>query len=416
MRIAFHTDKVGILKKGNHGGQPVVPFLKKRHKIFLGTAALVLLLNLLAWGSRDFSDIYIAYVFPLWVNTYGRFTGMFPFSVGECLIVVGILLAAAAVCTGLIFAIHHKPSRFRDFARGFFAFLSWFLLVLWLVMTLNCVILYHASTFSARYFGEDAGGYTLEELIALRNNVAERCNALSGAVERSADGSIHYPGSVDAAGNAVDMNDKSREVMRQLGAFYAQLDGYYPRPKPLRSSDFMCQQYMQGYYFPFSMEANYNDVMTVMNKPSTMCHELAHLRGYIYEDEASFISYLACIQSDDIYFQYSGYLSVLNYLENDLYQAKRVSPEAYVRAGGEDALVEILPAVWEDNIFVEESEWARIHEKSLFDTETVEEVTDTFLDTTLKIHGVADGTISYGRVVTLLLQYYRQSFGQVESG
>lgn len=368
-----------------------------------------MLLNLLAWSSRAFSDAYIEYVFPLWVNTYGRLTGIFPFSVGECLIALGILLAAAAACMGIAFAVYRKSPRFRGFAGRFYRFLAWALLALWLVMTLNCVILYHASTFSARYFGEDAGEYALEELFVLRNYVAERCNALAGEVGRSGDGSVRYPGSVSAAGGAVDMNDKAREVMRQLGASYARLDGYYPRPKPLRCSDFMCQQYMQGYFFPFSMEANYNDVMAVMNKPSTMCHELAHLRGFIYEDEASFISYLACTQSDDVYFRYSGYLSVLSYLENDLYRAKQTSPGAFARVGGKIALVEILPIVWEDNIFVEESEWERIHAKSPFDTKTVEEVTDTLLDASLKIHGVSDGTVSYGRVVELLLQYYRQN-------
>ena len=56
------------------------------------------------------------------------------------------------------------------------------------------------------------------------------------------------------------------------------------------------------------MEANYNDVMYIMNKPDTFCHELAHLRGYIYEDEANFIGYLACVESEDAFFQYAGYL------------------------------------------------------------------------------------------------------------
>lgn len=74
---------------------------------------------------------------------------------------------------------------------------------------------------------------------------------------------------------------------------------------------------MLGYYFPFSMEANYNKVAYVTNLPVTMCHELAHLKGYIQEDEANFIGFLACISSDDLLFQYSGYLSVLNYVNND---------------------------------------------------------------------------------------------------
>ena len=46
---------------------------------------------------------------------------------------------------------------------------------------------------------------------------------------------------------------------------------------------------IDGLYFPFSMEANYNDTMSIMNKPFTMCHELAHTHGYIFEDEANFL-------------------------------------------------------------------------------------------------------------------------------
>ena len=44
-----------------------------------------------------------------------------------------------------------------------------------------------------------------------------------------------------------------------------------------------------------------------------MCHELL-TSGYIYEDEANFIAFLACVESDDSTFQYAGYLSVLNYV------------------------------------------------------------------------------------------------------
>ncbi|MCM1535362.1 MAG: DUF3810 domain-containing protein [Clostridium sp.] len=380
---------------------------KKRQIVFLGIAGFVLLMNLLAWCSRTFSDAYIAHIFPLWVQTYGRFTGLFPFSVGECLIAAGLLLVFAAVCIGLAFAVYHKPSRFRNFVGKFYEFFAWVLLGIWLVMTLNCVILYHASTFAQKYFSEDSGDYTLEELFTVRNYVAEQCNLLAAQMERDDAGRVLYQGSASASGGTVDMRDKSREVMQNLGASYPRLKGYYPRPKPLFCSDFMCQQYMQGYFFPFSMEANYNDVMMDLNKPATMCHELAHLKGFIYEDEASFISYLACIQSDDLYFQYSGYLSVLTYLENDLYRISKSSPEAFSRAREQTALVEVSSVVWQDDIFVEQEDWERINQKALVDTETVNQVTDTFLDANLKIHGVSDGAISYTRVVTLLLQYYR---------
>lgn len=371
--------------------------------LYIGIAMVMILLNVLAWSSRSFCDAYIAYVFPIWVNTYGRVTGLFPFSVGEWLIVAGVVLLLAAALLAVL-SVFWKAGRW--IVRKFYIFFAWILLAVALVMTLNCFFLYHASTFSEKYFGEDTGDYELEDLITVYNLVVTQCNRLSTMVERDEAGVIQYPGSRNAGGKIVDMEDKAVETMKALGSRYPQLDGFYPRPKKLLCSDFLCQQYMQGYYFPFSMEANYNDVMYVMNKPSTMCHELAHLRGYIYEDEANFIAYLACIQSDDIYFQYSGYLSVLNYLGNDIYYARQNAPERYRQAAEQVEPAEVLPQVREDDVFVTEGEWERINSKAIFDTETVDEMTDTFIDVTLKVNGVSDGMVSYSRVVRLLLQHY----------
>lgn len=380
---------------------------------YIGILFITLLLNILAWSSNAFCDAYIANVFPIWVNTYGRITGLFSFSVGEGLIVAGVLLVTVAVLSGIVWGSYKlvrvfQPvesagsSRIDRWMWRFYLFFAWTLLIVWLIMTLNCAILYHASTFSENYFGEDTGKYSVEELFRVRNLVVERCNHYAGIVARDERGLIQYPGNIRE-----DMADQAILAMQKLGQTYPRLEGYYPRPKPLASSDFLCQQYMQGYYFPFSMEANYNDVMYVMNKPETLCHELAHLRGYIYEDEANFISYLACIQSDNLYFQYSGYLSVLNYLNNDIYRIAQSEPDIYERACEEVPLIQMEPQVVEDNVFVLQEEWDRINAKAFLKTDTVEEVTDVFLDTSLRVHGVSDGIVSYSRVVKLLLQYYR---------
>ncbi len=416
---------------------------------------MTVLLNVLAWNSTTFCDAYIAYVFPIWVNTYGRLTGLFPFSVGEWLIVAGVVLVALAVvlgvvrvgmwltnrCVAVVTTVkenractikrlwkkntdkdkdEHRgeqengvtaeqksgKNRILTWIKGFYRFFAWTVLIVCVIMTLNCTILYHASTFSQKYMGEPDKEYSLEQLLAVYNHVAEQCNQLSAMMERDDKGTIVCTGSVNSEGELVDMEDKAIEAMQQLGKTYSQLDGYYPRPKAMMFSDFMCQQYMCGYYFPFSMEANYNDVMYIMNKPASMCHELAHLRGYIYEDEANFISFLACVQSDDVVFQYAGYLSVLNYLGNDLYAAKCADAAAYEQAVECAGLVSVLPVVQQDNVFVVQEEWDRINGKALLDTETVDQVSDTFTDTTLKVNGVSDGMLSYNRVVRLLLQYY----------
>ncbi len=419
-------------------------FFRRSRLVYLGIAALVVLLNVAAWNSSAFSDWYIAHVFPVWVGTYGRVTGLFPFSVGEWLIGAGLLVLGLAALLGIVWAgmgivlaVRHlgdrrreavsavgaggedrgmsaeappQSGRFRGFRKVsilYYRFFVWTLLIVCLIMTLNCFILYHASTFSEHYFGEDDNVYTLEELIGVYNMVAEQCNRLSGEMFRDESGMALYPGSTGRDGELLDMEDMARELMARLGEEYPQLKGYYPRPKALLTSDFMCQQHMQGYYFPFSMEANYNDVMHILNFPSTMCHELAHLRGYIYEDEANFIGYLACVQSEDAFFQYAGYLSVLVYLRNDIYKARRENSAAYEEAIERIAPVEVEAQVWEDNVFVVDEEWDRINGKALIDTEVVDKAADVFIDTNLKIHGISDGAVSYSRVVRLLLQYYR---------
>ncbi len=381
---------------------------KKSVLLYMGLAAAIVLVNMLAWNSTAFCDAYIQYIFPIWVNTYGRVTGIFSFSVGEILLVLGVCSVAATIILVLTNGVLQLYGFFRKrktgkaegcvsfsrLTRGYLRGFAWLLMAVCMIMTLNCTILYHGSTFSEQYYGKEKEYYTLEELQRVRNYVVERCNALALEMERDEQGTILY---------TENIGDKAVEVMQKLGETYDRLDGYYPNPKPLAASDFFSQQYMAGYYFPFSMEANYNDVMYIMNKPATMCHELAHLRGYIYEDEANFISYLACIRSGDKVFEYSGYLSVLYYLDNDFYDAVGADKDLYREQPA------ITKQVHEDNIFLTDEEWERINEKALIDTETVDEISDTFTETVLVANGVSDGMISYSRVVRLLLQYYENA-------
>ncbi len=354
--------------------------------LYMSIGAVVILLNLLAWNSAAFCDAYIEVFFPVILNTYGRLTGIFPFSVGEIMLVLAVVLTVAALLVWLLAFV----KKCRKHIKRYYLFYAWTFLIVCLVMTLNCFILYHASTFSENYFQENERG-TLEELIAVRNMVVEQCNLLAPQMERDEKGAIV---------TTLDLETEAIACMQKLGGTYDRLEGYYPRPKPLAASDFFSQQHMCGYFFPFSMEANYNDVMYIMNKPATMCHELAHLKGYILEDEANFISYLACLQSEQPLVRYSGYLSVLNYLDNDFYKAIGRDNKAYFAQPIIDEQVRL------DNIFVTDEEWERINGKALIDTETVDEVSDKVVDVTLKVNGVKDGMVSYNRVVELLLQYY----------
>ena len=62
--------------------------------------------------------------------------------------------------------------------------------------------------------------------------------------------------------------------------------------------------------------------------------------------------------------------------------------------------------MWADKKFLTQEAWEEVEQKAVLPTETVKAAADTFLDTNLTLNGVSDGTVSYSRVVSLLLWYY----------
>lgn len=188
------------------------------------------------------------------------------------------------------------------------------------------------------------------------------------------------------------------KVNEKLGEKYPGLSGYYPQPKKIVFSNIMSQQNLSGIFFPFTLEANYNTDMYITNMPFTICHELAHLKGYIYEDEANFIAFMACMQSDNLFFKYSGYLNVLNYVSNDF--RRNATEEEW------DMRTLVTEEVASDNIFLTSAAWEEVNKTSPFNTETVEAVSNKLLDGNLVLNGVKDGIKSYSRVVQLLIYYY----------
>ena len=359
-----------------------------RKKIWAALLLLTAAVNVIAWNSQAFCDWHVKHLFPLSVNLYGRLMSVFPFSVGEGMIVLAVLFTAAAIVMGFMRILVRK-GRVKMLISAFFRVYAWGFLAVFMIMTWNCFILYHASEFDETYMAQKAQRtYTDRELIQVRNHIVEELNALTEQMERDEEGFLVYQG---------DMKQEAVRAMQGLGEEYELLSGYYPQAKGITASDFLSQQYMMGYYFPFSMEANYNTSMYIANVPATLCHELAHLKGFIYEDDANFIGFLACINSEDPFYRYSGYLSVLNYVEKE-----------YKKASGKQEFgsVSLAKSVRADDIFLTSEAWERVEENAVVETAVVKAASNQFTETTLVINGVSDGMKSYSRVVQLLLEYY----------
>ena len=354
--------------------------------ISLVLAAASAVLGACARMVPGFAHTYSITVYPVLVNTIGRFSSIFPFSLSEA----GLYLAAVFCILNLLFLIK-KP--LAALSRLFF--LACLLLFLY---TAGCGINYYRTPFSYE------AGMVMEqssagELYSLCLFLTEQINSTLTETDHSGDALKGlYPGQTEdtplpSAAMLRELGMEGVKSMKGLGTAYPQLSGYYPYPKPLMNPRLLSIQQLCGIYSPFTIEANYNREMPYYNIPHTICHELSHLKGFMREDEANFIGYLACIGSDSPDFRYSGYLTGWVYAGNALAKADL---EAYYGLYGRLAPEAARDLAWNNQF------WDRFDGK-------VAEASTQLNDRYLKANNQEDGVRSYGRMVDLMLAYYRDS-------
>ena len=184
-----------------------------------------------------------------------------------------------------------------------------------------------------------------------------------------------------------------QRAMEKLGQRYHRLSGHYPFPKPILNTWILSVQQTTGVYSPFTVEANYNRDIAYYDIPFTICHELSHLRGYMQEEEANFIGVLATIGADDLYFNYSGYVSAWVYAGNAL---ARIDSTAFA------TLYSRINARTRQDMLYNNAYWQQFEGKP---AEAHEQLNDAYL----KMQGQTSGVRSYGHVTDLMLEYFAKN-------
>lgn len=357
--------------------------LRLAHMIRRGIGSVVMLfialiLSLLARNTDWFADWYSGTIYRFLVSTVGRFTSLFPFSVVEILLYITVITATVRFIWFLVSAIRKRDKLKVRLLAGVIG-TAHFISGLLLIYTLACGINYQRAPFS-QVSGLKVQEYGTEELKAVCEKLTGDVNRLARKVDRNKKG-------LATAGSS--LNENAREAMKSLGRKYSSVSGYYPRPKGLLVSPILSWQQLTGVYSPFTIEANYNSDMLPYNIPFTVCHELSHLRGFMREDEANFIAYLACMESDNTEFQYSGSLLGWIYCMNVLYDADR---DAYTQ------IRNTLDPLVKADLKANSQFWDRYEGKAA-------ELSDKMNDTYLKANDQEDGIKSYDRMVDLLVSY-----------
>ena len=189
-----------------------------------------------------------------------------------------------------------------------------------------------------------------------------------------------------------ELTKKASQAFDNLSFVYPVFKGTYGRPKPVIASKFMSRMEITGIFWPFTLEANVNVHAPDYTIPSTMAHEIAHQRGFMREDEANYIAFLACIYSDDLIFKYSGTMLALTSAGNALY---REDPVLYAKTR------EIFNEGMIADLRDKSSYWSQ------FNDTVISTVSNKMNDTYLKANNQKDGVKSYGRMVDLLLGGYK---------
>ena len=153
----------------------------------------------------------------------------------------------------------------------------------------------------------------------------------------------------------------------------------------------MTYTHMSGMYTYYTGEANLNVNFPDYNLPYTAAHELAHQRGVLPENEANFVAFLVCAESDDPYIRYSGYMNMYEYLNSALYSADY------------DTFAEVYGSLDRRAIY-EMRAYNKFFEK--YRDNVAATVSSTLNDNYLKAQGQTAGEKSYGMVVDLAVAYY----------
>ncbi len=360
--------------------------LKLKRNYLLLLFPLSFLLIFLARKSSFFAEhIYALHVYRWFSQSVSLITGLVPISLAEILIIISPFILIALLIKFVIHLVKDKQNR-KIYATKAIINIMCSLSVVLFSFTMLGGLNYYRYPFS-HYSNLDIDKYTVDELYGLTKQLAEQANELRDLVPKVDDNGIF-----DLSMSYIDLAKDANKAMMILSEEYPVFRGRYARSKPVLLSPLMSYTEITGVFIPFTMEANVNVDISDYAIPYTMLHEMAHQRGFMREDEANYIAYIAGMSSNNIELMYSSTMLALISSGNVLYKQ---DTDMYfeIRAMYSEGIVKDIRA--------DTDYWAK------YEDTVVSTMSNKINDTYLKANAQTDGVKSYGRMVDLLLAKYR---------
>ncbi len=326
-----------------------------------------------------FADFFNKYISPILRTVLAKITVIIPFSLAE----LCILLIPLGVVVLTVYGMKHYSTSWRNIGVYCLILIS-IGAYIFSAFTIGFVPAYRGSRLDAK-MGIDKNEVSADELLDTAEILKEKIEQEIGGIRFSASGASVMPYGLD------ELNEKLMEAYDIASDKYDFISNFDSKIKPIMLSEPMTYTHISGVYTFFTGEANLNTNFPDYTLPYTAAHELAHQRGFAREDEANFIAFLVCSQSNDAYIRYSAYINLYEFVSNALYRA---SSDYYM------AFAPTMPI----NARREMSAYSKFFDK--YRESVASDISGAVNNAFLTVNGT-EGTASYGMVVDLAVAYFK---------
>lgn len=365
------------------------PYNKSGEKIplfsifLLALSVFAVIILAISSASKNFASFFDKSISGPIRHMLAAMTNFIPFSLAELL----IILLPVLVTILIIYAIKKRAHSTKSIISYFVSLLACGAMM-FTIFVFSFGVGYHVPTLYERFDISENGSST-EELKATAIKLTEEINKRAPSVEFDNEGFSVMPYSLSV------MNEKLVYAYKIISKEYDFVQGFSSNIKPVLMSVPMSYAHTTGVYTFFTGEANLNVDFPDYTLPYTTAHELAHQRGIARENEANFMAFVAGLQTNDEYIEYSVYLNIFEYVASSLYMADlKAYQEIYI--------------LLDDSVKKELAAYSRFYEK--YRDSKAGEISSSINDAYLIANGTAEGTNSYGLVTDLAVAYFNGEF------
>ncbi len=358
--------------------------MSKKSIIFSALFILTVILGIAFSANAEFAELYTLFISPIIRLPISFISSLFPFSLGESLVLITALMTAAAAISGIrlliIKALKLKgQSNFKNYCK----IIGCILAFVYFTYTLTFQSSYSRVPISET-LGIKAVDMTAENVFSAIENAASELKKL--------DGEIYYrTGEPTRSDMAFDeMSEEVLECAKSAAKKYPIFQRLVIRAKPIAFSEPMSYTAISGVYTFFTGESNVNTSFSEYTLPFTAAHEYSHQMGIGSEKEAEFSAMLICLESDKAYVKYSAYSQVIITLLNTLYD---IDENAFYDA------FSMLPTYLIGDMYASSASSAKYSETK------ADEIASAVNDTYLSLSGDG-GVVSYSLSAQLYTAYF----------